>query len=78
MQTNIHCHGVDFVVEFDVDGEIDAIYIGGVDVTEVLSIITTDSIRCTVQHNAKRWFEEYRQEIADEERAARMLERMAA
>lgn len=71
MQTNITMHGVDFVVEFDVDGEIDAIYIGGVDVTDVLSIITTDAIRSTVQHNASRWFEEYRREIAAEELACR-------
>lgn len=78
MQTNLTMHGVDFEVEFDESGDVEALYVGGVDVTEVIRDTTKQSIYCTVQRNAKRWFDEYRQEIADEERAARMLERMAA
>lgn len=70
MQRTIHMHGVDFEVEFDREGDIDAIYIGGVDVTEiVISDITRDAIRCCVKANAARWFDEYHLAIAADQRA---------
>lgn len=69
MQRTIHMHGVDFEVEFDEAGEIDALYIGGVEVTEVISDLTKDAIRSTVERNAKAWFAQYHNDLAAEQRA---------
>lgn len=71
MQRTIPMHGVDFEVEFDMAGEIDALYIGGVEVTEVISDLTKDAIRSTVERNAKRWFDEFLRDVAAEEHASR-------
>ena len=70
MQRTIHRHGVDFEVEFDRNGEVDALYIGGIDVTEVIRDITKWSIRDTVSSNAARWFDEHDRELAGEMRRA--------
>lgn len=69
MQRTIHMHGVDFEVEFDRSGDIDAIYIGGTEVTEVISDLTKDAIRCTVERNAAHWFDQYNRDLAAEQRA---------
>lgn len=68
MQRTITMHTVDFEVEFDEAGEVDALYIGAVEVTEVISDITKSAIRSTVERNAARWFDEYRAEMAGEMR----------
>ncbi|MFZ2974949.1 MAG: hypothetical protein WA049_20160 [Ferribacterium limneticum] len=70
MQRTITMHTVDFEVEFDESGEVDALYIGAVEVTEVISDITKDAIRSTVERNAARWFDEYRAEMAGDMRRA--------
>lgn len=70
MQRTIHRHGVDFEVEFDRNGEVDALYIGGIEVTEVISDTTKNSIRATVSDNAARWFDEHDRELAGEMRRA--------
>lgn len=72
MQRTIHMHGVDFEVEFDEAAEVVALYIVGIEVTEVISDLTKDAIRCTVEHNATDWFSEYVADIAAEERAYRL------
>jgi hypothetical protein len=64
-------HGVDFEVEFDTAGDVDAIYIGGVDATEVLSKETKNAIGAVVEANCSAWFDEYLNEIAAEELASR-------
>ena len=70
MQRTIHRHGVDFEVEFDRNVEVDALYIGGTEVTEVISDTTKSSIRATVSDNAARWFDEHDRELAGEMRRA--------
>ncbi len=55
MQRTIHRHGVDFEVEFDRNGEVEALYI---------SDTTKSSIRATVSDNAARWFDEHDRELA--------------
>lgn len=70
MQRTIHRHGVDFEVEFDRNGEVEALYIGGTEVTEVISDTTKSSIRATVSDNAARWFDEHDRELAGEMRRA--------
>lgn len=71
MQRTITMHGVDFEVEFDMEGEVDAIYIGGVEVTDIIRDTTKDAIRSTVERNASSWFDEYLRDIAAEELASR-------
>lgn len=71
MQRTIQMHGVDFEVEFDTAGDVDTIYIGGTDVTEVLSKETKNAIGAVVESNCCAWFDEYLREIAVEEQAAR-------
>lgn len=71
MQRTIHMHGVDFEVEFDESGEVDALYIGGVEVTEVIRDLTKSAIHSTVERNASFWLSEYLADIAAEERASR-------
>ena len=64
MQRTIHRRGVDFEVEFDRNGDIDALYIGAVDVTEVIRDTTKSSIAATISDNAARWFDEHDRELA--------------
>jgi len=71
MQRTITMHGVDFEVEFDQSGDIDALYIGGVEVTDVIRDTTKGAIRSTVERNASRWFDEYLRDIHAEELAYR-------
>lgn len=70
MQRTIHRHGVDFEVEFDRNGDIDALYIGAVNVTEVIRDTTKSSIAATISDNAARWFDEHDRELAGEMRRA--------
>lgn len=65
MQRTIHRHGVDFDVEFDEEGEIDAIYINGVEVSEVIKSSTECAIRNDVMMNAGDWFAQYRAELEE-------------
>lgn len=68
MQRAITMHGVDFEVEFDDAAEVEALYIKGVDVTDVIDDLTKDAIRCTVERNAAAWVSEYLANIAAERR----------
>lgn len=74
MQRTITQFGVDFEVEFDRQGNVDAIYIGGTEVSDIISDVTRESIETTVIRNVHRWFDEYHAEMAAEERAARECE----
>lgn len=71
MQRTITMHGVDFEVEFDRAGDVDALYIGGTEITEVIRDATKQAIQSTVERNASRWFDEYQRDIAVEELACR-------
>lgn len=73
-QRTITMHGVDFEVEFDPSGDIEALYIGGAEVTDVISDLTKDALRSVVSRNASTWFAEYHREMAD---AARNYRRTA-
>lgn len=64
MQRAMTMHGVAFQVEFDRNGEVDALYIGGEEVTDVISDLTKSAIRSTVERNAARWFDEYDRDMA--------------
>ncbi len=68
MQRTIHRHGVDFEVEFTEDGEVDAIYIGAIEVSDVIRDSTACQIRTDVMLNSADWFAEYRAEMAGEMR----------
>lgn len=65
MQREITMHGVDFQVEFTAEGDIEALYIVGQEVSDVISDLTKDAIRSVVSRNAKSWAAEYEQELAD-------------
>ena len=71
MQRTITQSGIDFEVEFDAAGDVDAIYIGGVEVTDIISHLVRDAIETVVVRNAHRWYGEYLAEIHAEELAAR-------
>lgn len=71
MQRTITLLNVDFEVEFDRAGDVDAIYIGAVEVSDVISPAVSEFIHATVHANADRWFDEYLGEIAAEEQAIR-------
>ena len=71
MQRTITQSGIDFEVEFDAAGEIDAIYIGGVEVTDIISDAVREAIETTVVRNAHRWHGEYLRDVHYEEIAAR-------
>lgn len=71
MQRTITQSGVDFEVEFDRSGDIDAIYIGGTEVTDILSQPVREAIETSVIRNAHRWYGEYLAEIHVEEIAER-------
>lgn len=71
MQRTITQSDVDFEVEFDMAGEVDAIYIGGVEVTDIISHQVREAIETAVVRNAHRWHGEYLAEIHAEELAAR-------
>lgn len=70
MQRTIHRHGVDFDVEFTEEGDVEAIYIGGVEVSEVINEATECRLRNDVMAHASDWFAEYRAEMAGEMRRA--------
>jgi hypothetical protein len=70
MQRTIHKHGVDFEVEFTEAGEVDAIYIGAVEVSEVIRESTERAIISEVMMYSADWFAEYRREMANEMRRA--------
>ena len=72
MQLNITHHCVKWTVEFDESGEVDALYIGGQDVTHVIADITKAGIYELVSRNAARWHDEYLAQMAAEERQHRM------
>jgi hypothetical protein len=71
MNRAITMHTVDFNVEFVEEGEIEAIYVGSTNVTEVIRDCTRDALQSVVAYNAARWFREYRQELAMQEREER-------
>ena len=51
-QRTITMHGVEFEVEFEPSGDIEALYIGGAEVTDVISDLTKDALRSVVSRNA--------------------------
>lgn len=71
MNREITMHTVDFNVEFVEEGEIEAIYVGSTDVTEVIRDCTRWALESVVSKNAAKWFSEYRQELAMQEREER-------
>ena len=73
MQRTITQFGIDFEVEFDIAGEVEAIYIGGTEVSDVINAETREAINTAVIRNAHRWFQDYLSDIATEERAARLV-----
>lgn len=71
MIRSITMHGVEFEIEFEDTedgGEVIDYYIKGDVVTEVVRDATKWAIQSTVNHNAKRWADEYRREQAGESR----------
>ena len=74
MRRTVTMHCVVFDVDFTVDGETEALYIAGQDVTDVIREVTKDALRSLVERNAKTWFDEYLREAAAEE----LMERRAA
>jgi hypothetical protein len=70
MQRTIHKHGVDFEVEFTEGGEVDAIYIGAIEVSKVIRESTERAIISDVMMHSADWYSEYRREMADEMRRA--------
>lgn len=74
MRRTVTMHCVVFDIDFTADGEIEALYIAGQDVTDVIREITKDALRSLVERNAKAWFDEYLREVAVEE----LMERRAA
>ena len=81
MQRTIHMHGVDFEVEFTATpygGDVDAIYIVGTEVTDVIRDTTKAAIASVVDRNAQAWAEEYGRQMADEARIDAYVERRAA
>lgn len=71
MQRTITMHGVDFEVEFDEAGEVDAIYIGGTEVSDVIRESTERGIRSKVSMFSADWFAEARLELYMAEREER-------
>lgn len=67
MQRTITKHGVDFEVEFKEDGTVDAIYIGAVDVSDVLCESTRRALINEVMVNGADWFAEYHVAMAASE-----------
>ena len=82
MQHTVTMHGINFEVEFTpgpFGADVDEIYIGGAEVTDVLSEETKQAIEAYVESNADRWAEEYNQHMRDEaEIAAAEHDRYAA
>ena len=81
MQRTIHMHGVDFEVEFTATpygGDVNAIYIVGTEVTEVIGDTTKAAIASVVDSNAQAWAQEYGRQMADEARIEANIERRAA
>jgi len=70
MQRTIYKHGVDFEVEFTEEGEVEAIYIGGTEVSDVIRESTERAIISEVMMCSADWFGEYRAEMAIEMRRA--------
>jgi hypothetical protein len=64
-------HGVDFEVEFDETGEVDAIYIGATEVSDVIRESTERGILTKVSMYAADWYAQQRLEIHMEERENR-------
>lgn len=72
MQRDIKIHGVDFTIEFDPQtGEVEAYFVRGVDVTEIVRDFTKWTIHDLSERNFRRWADEYHAQMADEERAHR-------
>lgn len=73
MQRTVTMHGIDFEVEFTptpYGADVDEIYIGGTEVTEVLCEQTKDAIGTYVDSHAEQWANEHNQQMRDESRIA--------
>lgn len=71
MQRTVPMHGINFEVEFTptpYGADVDEIYIGGAEVTDVLDQAVKLEITAYVESNADRWADEYNQHMRDEAR----------